>query len=148
STLLGRLGMEPGQTRPMMGESLANLFAHRLLVPTIWFAGDAAACHFDLQTLKNLYRTASHEVIARRLLDLPEPCVITIVDNEHIHLRRSNAWRVRKQLEPAEKQCQHYVHEYSRPRLVQHDGWTVQGWPVHQPDWKREILRSVTEAEV
>ena len=39
--LLARLGVEPGQTRAMTGESLANLFAHRLLVPTAWLRDDA-----------------------------------------------------------------------------------------------------------
>ena len=39
--LLRRLGIEPEQTRAMMGESLANLFAHRLLVPTTWPRDDA-----------------------------------------------------------------------------------------------------------
>jgi hypothetical protein len=40
---------------------------------------------------------------------------------------------------------QHYVNYYSRPKMVQEEGWTVQGWPVHQTDWKREILRSVVD---
>ena len=82
---------------------------------------------------------------ARRLLDLPEPCVITIVDNEHVSRRRSNAWPVTRQLAAAEKACLDYVHHYSRARRVREDGWTVQGWPVHEPDWRREILRSVFE---
>jgi Zn-dependent peptidase ImmA (M78 family) len=145
STLLERLHIPPERTRAMFGESLANLFAHRLLVPTCWFAGDAPACDYDVLELKQRYRTSSHEVIAVRLLDLPEPCIITIIDNDHIHRRRSNAWRVRRRLEHAEEQCQRYVHHYSRPTLVQEGGWTVQGWPVHQADWKREILRSVVE---
>ena len=145
--LLQRLGIEPEQTRPMMGESLANLFAYRLLVPGCWFAADAPNLDYDLLQLKQRYRTASHEVIAWRMLDLPEPCTITIVDNDHISRRRSNAWQVRRKLEALEQECQRYVHYYSRPRLLQEGGWTVQGWPVHQADWKREILRSVVEAE-
>src|SRR6516225_10179215 len=40
--LLSRLGVEPPQTRAMAGESLANLFAHRLLVPYGCFEADAA----------------------------------------------------------------------------------------------------------
>ena len=36
--ILARLSVEPGQTRAMSGESLANLFAHRLLVPAAWLA--------------------------------------------------------------------------------------------------------------
>jgi hypothetical protein len=91
------------------------------------------------------YRTASHEVIAWRFLDLPAPCIVTIVDNDHIHRRRSNAVRIKKELAPAEQKCQRHVHEQGRPRIERADGWTVQGWPVHQPDWKREILRSVVD---
>jgi Zn-dependent peptidase ImmA (M78 family) len=146
--LLARLGFEPGEVKPMSGESLANLLAHRLLVPTCWFADDAARLHYDLPALKQRYRTSSHEVIALRLLDLPEPAIITIVDNDHIYRRRSNAWPVRKQLEPIEERCQRYVHYYSRPKAMRENGWSVQGWPVHQTDWKREILRSVVETDV
>lgn len=143
--LLQRLEIAPQETRPMMGESLANLFAYRLLVPSLWWVDDAPAFEYDILDLKNRYKTASHEVLALRLLDLPSPCVVTIVDNEHISRRRSNAWQVRRRLEPPEEECQRYVHHYSRPRRVQRDGWTVHGWPVHQADWKREILRSVVE---
>src|SRR5262249_10786026 len=103
ATLLQRLGLEPARTRAKSGESLANLFAHRLLVPTRWYAADAPACDYDLLELKKRYSTSSHEVLALRMLDLPEPCIITIVDNDRIHRRRSNAWRVRKQLDPTEK---------------------------------------------
>src|SRR6516165_9007378 len=78
--LLQRLGIAPEQTRVMMGESLANLFAHRLLVPTSWFADDARLHDYDVLALKQKYSTASHEVIAWRMLDLPAPCIITIVD--------------------------------------------------------------------
>jgi Zn-dependent peptidase ImmA (M78 family) len=145
--VMERLGADPEQTRAMAGESLANLFAHRLLTPTTWFAADAREAKYDIPQLKRRYATASHEVIAKRLLDLPEPCIVTIVDNDQVHFRRGNGVRAPKELAPPEKECQHYVNHYSRPRLVQAEGWTVQGWPVHQTDWKREILRSVVEPE-
>jgi hypothetical protein len=145
--LLRRLGIPPEQTRAMTGESLANLFANHLLVPALWFGDDARACGHDLLGLKKRYATASHEVLAWRLLDLPDPCIITVVDNDHVHRRRSNAWPVRRELAAAERQCQQYVNHYSRPRVVREGGWTVQGWPVHRPDWKREVLRSVVEAD-
>jgi Zn-dependent peptidase ImmA (M78 family) len=145
--LLRHLGIDPAETRAMAGESLANLFAHHLLAPTCWFGSDAALLEYDVLKLKERYATASHEVLALRMLDLPEPAIITIVDNDHIHRRRSNAWRVRKELEPVERECQRYVNYYSRPAVRCEGGWTVQGWPVHQPDWKREILRSVVEIE-
>ena len=144
-TVLERLGIELQEARALMGESLTNLFATRLLLPSDWFATDAATADYDVPQLKERYHTASYEAVALRLLDLPEPCIITILDNDHIHRRRSNAWNVRRELSPPERACQRYVNHYSRPKVVREDGWTVQGWPVHQSDWKREILRSVVE---
>jgi hypothetical protein len=144
-SILRRLGIDPEERRSAAGASLVSLFAPRLLLPLAWFRDDAAAADYDVPALKERYPTASHEAIALRLLDLPEPCIITIVENDHVDRRRSNAWPVRKRLEPPEQACQRYVHEYSRPRVVRAGGWTVQGWPVHRPDWKREILRSVVE---
>ena len=144
--LLRRLRLEPEEAKAMAGESLTNLFSSRLLVPSRWLVKDAPELAYDVLELKQRYRTASHEVIALRFLDLPEPCIITIVDNDHIHRRKSNGPRIRTgELTPVEEKCQRYVHRYSRPRLVQEKSWTVQGWPVHQSDWKREILRSVVE---
>jgi Zn-dependent peptidase ImmA (M78 family) len=147
SELLSRLGMEPDETRAMAGESLANLFAYRLLVPTLWFADDAPALAYDLLKLKEKYATSSHEVLAWRFLDLPETCIVTIIDNEAITRRRSNSWPIKRKLEPAEAKCLRDVHRLGRPQRVQDNGWTVQGWPVHQLDWKREILRSVVEVD-
>jgi Zn-dependent peptidase ImmA (M78 family) len=145
--LLEDLEVEPDHMRSMVGESVANLFAHRLLVPTIWYTVDAPGCGYDLLALKKRYPTASHEVLALRMLDLPDPCIITIIDNDHIHKRRSNAWRVRKELNPFEEKCRVYVNKHGRPHGVRGKGWTVEGWPVHQADWKREILRSVVDEE-
>src|SRR5262245_50108291 len=79
--LSAKLGIDSTEMKPMLGESLANLFAHHLLVPVCWFASDAAQVEYDVLELKQRYRTASHEVVALRLLDLPEPVIITIVDN-------------------------------------------------------------------
>ena len=61
--LLRRLGIEPERTRAMAGESLANLFAHHLLVPSCWFTSDAAGLDYDLLELKKMLSTASHEMI-------------------------------------------------------------------------------------
>jgi hypothetical protein len=145
SALLERLSVDPHQTAPMAGESLANLFAYRLLTPVRWFAADAPASGYDVLTLKQQYGTASHEVVAWRLLDLPEPCIITIVDNGRISRRRSNAWPIRRELSPAEKKCQRHVNQHGQPMVVSEGGWTVQGWPVHRQEWKREIMRSIVE---
>lgn len=145
--LLRRLGVEPREAKAMMGESLANLFAYRLLVPTCWFADDAPAYDFDLLALKQRYRTSSHEVLAWRMLDLPQPCIITVIDNDKIHRRRSNAWPTKRELSSAENKCQRWVHAHVQPRRLHENGWTVQAWPVHQAEWKREILRSQVEWE-
>jgi hypothetical protein len=142
-TLLPRLDLSPEQARGLGGQSLPTQFAQHLLAPVDWFRDDARALEYDVPQLQGRYRTAGAELIAWRLLDLPEPCVITVVDNDHVQRRRSNAWRVRRELVPAERECQRYVHHYSRPRVVSAGGWTVQGWPLHRPDWKREILRCV-----
>src|SRR6266542_916465 len=91
SELLERLGIAPNEARAMLGESLANLFAYRLMVPTCWFADDAKAMEYDLLELKKRYATSSHEVIAMRFLDLAAPCIVTVLDNERITRRRSNA---------------------------------------------------------
>jgi IrrE N-terminal-like domain len=143
--LLQRLAIAPSQTKAMTGESLANLFAYRLLVPSCWFNADARALDYNLLQLKARFRTSSHEVIAWRFLDLPEPCVVTILDHGHVSRRRSNGPRMTRALFPAETKCQEYVTRTSRPKLIRGDGVTVQGWPVHSPDWKREILRTVID---
>ena len=145
--LLRRLGIEPHEARAMMGESLANWFAQRLLAPTCWFADDAPELDFDVLALKLRYRTSSHEVLAWRMLDLPQPCIITIVDNDKIHRRRSNAWPTRRELLPIERKCQQAVHRLGKPQRMADGACTVQGWPVHTPDWQREILRSIVDMD-
>jgi predicted transcriptional regulator len=145
--VLEQLGLAGEKPRGLLGESLANLLAQRVLVPSCWFAAEARACAYDLLDLKKVFATAGPEVIAWRWLDLSVPCIVTILDNDHIQRRRSNAWRVKRELSAPERRCQRYVSHYSRPQLLQEDGWTVQGWPVHQADWKREILRSVIDRE-
>ena len=143
SQLLERLGVEPrGGLSPV---SLANLFATRLLVPTCWFRGDAPAKEYDLLELKRQYSTASHEVIAWRMLDLGDPCIMTIVDNGVLHRRRSNAVRTRRELSPAEAKCQERVNRTGESCRLREGSWTVQCWPVHREGWKREILRSVVD---
>jgi hypothetical protein len=122
-----------------------NLFAERLLVPTAWLRDEGHVCGFDLFALKDRFTTASHELIAMRMLDLEEPCIITIVDNDHVARRRSNAYRVNKELSGPEQRCLKQVQRYSRPCQIDEEGWRVRGWPIHECDWKREILRSVLE---
>ena len=138
--ILRRLDLEPDQ--PLGGESLPNLFADRLLVPTRWLSTLGREAGWDLLDLESKFRPAGHEAIAWRMLDLAEPIAITIVDNDRVTRRRSNAFRVGKALSDPEERCRQMVHRYSRPHALHEGGWRVQGWPIHEVDWKREILRS------
>lgn len=126
---------------------LAALFAEHLLLPTCWFAGDAVSCGFDVLELKKRYRTAPLETIAFRLLDLPEPCVITLADMDRVQRRRSNGPRIKKQLEVPERECLEHVSRQNEPHLVRSGAWTVQGWPAPAGGWPRVILRSVVEMD-
>lgn len=138
--LLERLELERGG---MMGGSLTRMFAEALLVPTTWLADEARASGYDLLALKERFATASHEHIAWRLLDLSEPCIITVFENGRVSRRRSNAWSVTRELSPPERECQQQVQRYSRPCRVCEDGVDARGWPLHTVDWKREVLRTV-----
>jgi hypothetical protein len=142
---LTRLGLAEEGPRPLFAESPTNLLALRLLLPTAWFTASARACGYDVLELHEQYNTASPSQVGWRLLDLAEPCVISVIDNGSVSQRRSNTWRVPRSLTPAEAECQRYIHHYSRSRRVRSHGWDVHGWPIHQVDWKREILRGVIE---
>lgn len=141
-----RLNLDPEEAKALTGESLANLFSSRLLVPMKWFADAAKELAFDLTELKKRFSTASHEVIALRFLDLPQPTIITVIDKDEIHRRKSNGPAMRaKELEAVEEKCWKLVNRTGKPKTISEGNWTVQGWPIHQTDWKREILRSVVE---
>ncbi len=127
--------------------SLSGLFAGGLLLPLKWFREDVRSFDCNVLKLKERYQTASIETIAFRLLDLGEPCVITIADEEKVHRRRSNGPNVKKQLAKSERDCLRLVNEQGEPAVVRRDGWTVQGWPAPFDGWQRVILRSVVEME-
>lgn len=130
-------------TQAAQGISYINLIAQRILVPTQWLKSLALQFDYDLLELKRIFKTPAYEIIALRMLDLDSPCIITIVDNGHIFKRKSNCCNPPKTLSPAESMVLNYVHENSRPKKVNDQGWQVAGWPVHQLDWRREILRSI-----
>jgi hypothetical protein len=102
----------------------------------------------DLMHLKEVFRTASLEAVALRLLDLSEPSLVTIVENGRVGLRRANRFRAPRELLEVERQVLRDVHAHSRPYWARGGGWQAWGWPDHQVDWKREVLRSVPDEEV
>jgi hypothetical protein len=143
--VFARLCVDPRETAPTARERVACQLAGRLLLPTAWFARDAVACRWDLLTLKARYPTASHELIARRTLDLAEPAIITIFDQGDVSLRQSNVPGRVPPPSRAELQCWRVVHGVNRPHEARHGMTTIRGWPVHEEGWKREILRTEVE---
>jgi hypothetical protein len=137
-----RLGVDFREVTADDREAIANAMAGRLLLPTAWFAGDAAACGWDLIALKARYPTASHELIARRMLEFSAPAIISIFDHRTLHFRRSNVAGRVPPPSSAEMRCWRAVHDRNRPQRTADGATNVQGWPVHEEGWKREILRT------
>lgn len=128
-------------------ELVANHLANCLLLPRTWFAADGRAADWDLSALKARYATASHELIARRMLEMRGPIVVTLCDLGSVHWRRSNLTGRVPPLVPEEHDVWQQSHTTGRPVDATLDPATsglerVRCWPVHEPDWKREILRS------
>lgn len=123
-------------------EWLADRFASLLLVPPGWFERDCSIHRFDLPALKELYSTASHEVLARRMLDADVPTIISVFDHGQLK------WRlppVRNRLLPIEIDAQRVVHRDSRPTELSTGPYRAQAWPIHEADWKREIIRTTVD---
>jgi hypothetical protein len=135
-------GVDPRETPPNAREAVASHLAGRLLLPTAWFAADAAECGWDLLALKTRYASASHELIARRMLECRPPVIITIFDQRAMHFRRSNLPGRIPPPSPAELACWRAVHHGNRAQTAAEGPCTVQGWPVHEDGWQREILRT------
>lgn len=141
------LAVDPREVAPGARETVANHLAGRLLVPTARFAPDAGGCGWDLMELKATYATASHELIARRMLELPPPVIITIFDHGRVWLRRSNVPGRVPSPSVAELDCRQACHTRNRAEQSSDGLRTIQSWPVHEPGWKREILRTEVELE-
>lgn len=135
------LGIDAGEAAGAR-EAVANRFASRLLLPQDWFAAAATETGGCLLALKERFRTASHELIARRLLDLPNPLVMAVFDQGKLQWRRSNlpgrlpAWSGEEQT--AWQRC----HETGKPQERHNERWDVTAWPIHEPDWRREIVQA------
>jgi hypothetical protein len=145
--MFARLGVDPREAAAGVREAVASQLAGRVLVPGAWFAADGWDCGWDLLALKARYATASHELIARRMLECRPPVIVSIFDHGRLYLRRSNlAGRVPPP-SSAEMDCWRAVHRRNRPEQTYEGLRTIQGWPVHEEGWKREILRTEVEEE-
>jgi Zn-dependent peptidase ImmA (M78 family) len=140
-----RLGVAFDESLPTARELVANRLASALLLPRRWFAVDGRELDWDLVELKDRYNTASHELIARRMLEMRPSIVITVCDQGCVYWRRSNVTARPPDLLPEERAIWRDVHQTGLPSYESLDAETglerVQCWPVHEPDWKREIIR-------
>ena len=141
------LMVDPREASPTAREQVANSLAGRMLLPGEWFAADAAACGWDLIELKSRYCTASHELIARRMLEFALPVIVTIFDNGGVSMRRSNVPGRVPDLSAAELHCRKMAHDENRPEELCDATRRVQAWPIHEPGWRREIVRTELEME-
>jgi hypothetical protein len=141
-----RLGVSFDESLPTAREQVANRFASAVLLPRRWFTADGADHDWDLLELKDRYQTASHELIARRMLEMRAPVVITVCDLGRIVWRRSNVAARPPQMLDEERSVWQAVHQTGNAAGEYLDAESglerVRCWPIHEPDWKREILRS------
>ena len=140
--LFHTLSIDPRETDTTAREQFANQLAGRLLLPTRWFESIAKQTDWDLLALKAAFETASHELIARRMLDFPSPLVITVFDNGRQTWRLCNLPSRLPPLTPTERECWQNAHQTSHANSRECDLCTVQAWPIHETNWKREILRT------
>jgi hypothetical protein len=142
-----RLGVDPREAPAGAREMVANQLAGRLLLPRDAFAADGRASGWDLLELKSRYTTASHELIARRMLDFDPPIIITVFDQGRRTWRKGNLDRRPPALLPLEAAARHAAHERGEPVVEETPLCRVQAWPIHEPQWKREILRAEWQAD-
>lgn len=136
-----RLGVVPGEAAADAREQVANWLANRLLLPAEWFASAGCQQDWDLRQLKRRFTTASHELIARRMLDFGPPAVIAVIDQRKITWRRGSLGGRLPTWSPCEKRGWEKAHRTSRDSEVVEHPWRVRAWAVHEPDWRREIVR-------
>lgn len=121
-------------------EQLANRFASRLLLPTAWYSEPLREAGFDLYSFKERFRTASHELIARRLIDFFPNRILTIVDQGQV-MHRQNGYQSRPgRLFDFERQLVRQCCESGQFLTQDFAGIRCDVWPVHEPGWTREIL--------
>jgi hypothetical protein len=140
-------GRDVDEAAPRVREAAASEFASRLLLPRDWFLRDARLLDGDVLQLKRHYATASHELILMGLLRLPELTLATVFDHGQLTRRRGNGQLAPPPLLPAERAVCGRVRDTGLPAEITAQGVRVQGWPIHEPGWKRELLRTTAVEE-
>lgn len=132
----------PSDLTPPERERIANEFANRLMLPTDWFAAAGDAAQWDLLLLKDRFSTASHELIARRMLAFAPASIVTVFDQDRVTFRRGFGGRSAPRCRPLETAAQQRAHVGADVAEHQDEAIRVRAWPVHEPHWRREILRT------
>lgn len=138
--IFDRIGCDPAEIPADQREQVANEFAARLLLPARWFHAAASECGGDLLRLKRRFSTASCELIAMRWLDLPTPTRVSIFDQGRLTRRRSNRPTAELPWTRLEDECWGAVQRSREPSSIEHADGTVRGWPLDEPNWRREIV--------
>ncbi|HZZ26525.1 MAG TPA: ImmA/IrrE family metallo-endopeptidase [Pirellulales bacterium] len=138
--VFAQLAVDPHLVPQQARETIANGMAARLLLPHKSFHRAGNECQWDLLRLKEIYTTASHELIARRMLDFPPPVILSVYDQNQLAWRKSNAgYRLAP---PCARELQARRQAHETCQAVYDDGPpAIRAWPIHEPDWKREIVR-------
>ncbi len=138
--LFQQLGVDPTNSEPGLREHVANLLAPRLLLPGSTFFTEAESVCESLFLLKEIYSTASYELIAMRLLDRPVPGCVTVIDQGRITKRRASTSSCSRDFLPGERDC--WEQSHNQCRFQEHNDETLQirCWPIHEEHWKREIV--------
>jgi len=139
-SVFGEMGVDAREAPRQARETVANAIARAILLPREFFATDGPALGWDLPALKGRYCTASHELIARRMLDCSLPICISVYDQDRLTWRRSNVSGRRPPPSELELGARRRAHETGEP-VTQDGPPKLQVWPIHEPAWQREILR-------
>ncbi len=134
------LDVDPKEAAAASRETIANQIAGRLLLPSDWFADQGVGCDWDLFALKRTFTTASHELIARRMLDFDRPIIVTIFDQGERTWRRSNVAGRTPPLNGREQVCWRAAQRTSQPVSDENSLQRIRTWPIHETDWQREIV--------
>jgi hypothetical protein len=143
--LLRKLDVVPGSESRQAATHLRGLLAARVLVPTRLLRAALRQHKYDVPALHRAFRTARMEAVAMRLLDLDSPCVIAVVDDGVVAVRRGNGPPTDRKLTAAEQQCHDRVAALELPERVRTGGWTADGWPVPGRRFRRVLLRAVPD---
>lgn len=140
-----KLGVPLGPETKPFAAHLRGLIAPRVLVPTKLLRAALKEHKYDLPALHATFRTTGMEAVALRLLDLDTVCVISVVDDGVVAVRRSNGSPVTKKLEAAEQECVEKVAQLELPHRARKGEWTAWGWPVPDRPFRRILVRAVRD---